>query len=171
MGTELDTNTLQGEESHILEQLTLIVRSQDPDIITGYNIDNFDLAEASEIGQMNSVEEAAGVARLHYLAGAELSNQEQELKRTRTGPGYLSAKQPSLNLSTGRSVVDAWWQTRMTIRPQRETLSYVAKLLFPDDEERHKMDVDASKMDEEWASRPDVVMEYCIRDAELPSTS
>ena len=56
----------------------------------------------------------------------------------------------------------------MTIRPQRETLSYVAKLLFPDDEERHKMDVDASKMDEEWAARPDVVMEYCIRDAELP---
>ena len=56
----------------------------------------------------------------------------------------------------------------MTIRPQRETLSYVAKLLFPDDEDRHKMDVDASKMDEEWAARPDVVMEYCIRDAELP---
>ena len=35
--------------------------------------------------------------------------------------------------------------------------SYVAKLLFPDDEDRHKMDVDASKMDEEWAARPDVV--------------
>ena len=30
------------------------------------------------------------------------------------------------------------------------------------------MDVGASKMDEEWAARPDVVMEYCIRDAELP---
>jgi DNA polymerase I len=56
----------------------------------------------------------------------------------------------------------------MTLRPQRETLSYVAKLLFPDDAERHKMDVDASKMDQEWADRPDVVMEYCIRDAALP---
>ena len=31
-----------------------------------------------------------------------------------------------------------------------------------------KMDVDASKMDEEWAARPDVVIEYCLRDAELP---
>ena len=56
----------------------------------------------------------------------------------------------------------------MTLKPQRETLSYVSKLLFPDDTERHKMDVDASKMDQEWADRPDVVMEYCIRDAALP---
>ena len=26
--------------------------------------------------------------------------------------------------------------------------------LLPDDEEMQKMDIDASKMDEEWASRP-----------------
>ncbi|MEC7410487.1 MAG: DNA polymerase domain-containing protein, partial [Candidatus Thermoplasmatota archaeon] len=31
-----------------------------------------------------------------------------------------------------------------------------------------KLDVDASKMDEEWAARPDVVMEYCVRDTHLP---
>ena len=31
-----------------------------------------------------------------------------------------------------------------------------------------KIDVDASKMDEEWANRPDEVLEYCLRDAELP---
>ena len=30
------------------------------------------------------------------------------------------------------------------------------------------MDIDASKMDEEWANRPDEVVEYCARDAELP---
>ena len=30
------------------------------------------------------------------------------------------------------------------------------------------MDVDASNMDEEWATRPDEVMAYCVRDAELP---
>jgi DNA polymerase I len=41
-------------------------------------------------------------------------------------------------------------------------------LLFPDDEAKHKMDVDASNMDEEWANRPDEVLAYCVRDAELP---
>ena len=30
------------------------------------------------------------------------------------------------------------------------------------------MDIDASKMDEEWASRPDEVLEYCVRDTVLP---
>ena len=30
------------------------------------------------------------------------------------------------------------------------------------------MDVDASKMDQEWAERPDVVLEYCLRDSVLP---
>jgi len=54
------------------------------------------------------------------------------------------------------------------LRPQRETLKFVSRLLFPDDEDMQKMDVDASKMDEEWAARPDVVLEYCLRDAELP---
>ena len=64
--------------------------------------------------------------------------------------------------------MDAWWQARQALRPRRETLSFVATLLFPDDEEKHKMDVDASNMDQEWAERPDEVMAYCIRDAELP---
>ena len=64
--------------------------------------------------------------------------------------------------------MDAWWQARQTLRPRRETLSFVASLLFPDDEDKHKMDVDASNMDEEWARRPDEVMAYCVRDAELP---
>ena len=64
--------------------------------------------------------------------------------------------------------MDAWWQARQALKPRRETLSFVATLLFPDDEAKHKMDVDASNMDEEWANRPDEVLAYCVRDAELP---
>jgi DNA polymerase I len=56
----------------------------------------------------------------------------------------------------------------MSLRPKRETLKFVAGMLFPEREELQKMDIDASKMDEEWASRPDEVVEYCARDAELP---
>ena len=68
----------------------------------------------------------------------------------------------------GRCVMDAWWQARQALRPERETLSFVTKLLFPGDEEKQKIGIDASKMDEEWAKRPDEVIEYCLRDAALP---
>ena len=157
---------LQGDEAHILEQLTLIVRSQDPDIITGYNIDNFDLPRLRD--RTEELSKKGGWRRKAALFGwGRVEQSESEYKRGRTGLMPKRQSNRAWNVA-GRSVVDAWWQTRMTIRPQRETLSYVAKLLFPDDSERHKMDVDASKMDDEWAARPDVVMEYCIRDAELP---
>ena len=157
---------LEGDEAHILEQLTLIVRSQDPDIITGYNIDNFDLPRLRD--RTEELSKKGGWRRKAALFGwGRVEQSEAEYKRGRTGLMPKRQSNRAWNVA-GRSVVDAWWQTRMTIRPQRETLSYVAKLLFPDDSERHKMDVDASKMDDEWAARPDVVMEYCIRDAELP---
>ena len=54
------------------------------------------------------------------------------------------------------------------MRPQRESLSYVSKLLWPEDEDKHKLDIDASQMDREWAERPEEVLEYCVRDTILP---
>ena len=56
----------------------------------------------------------------------------------------------------------------MCIRDRRESLSYVSKLLWPEDEDKHKLDIDASQMDREWAERPDEVLEYCVRDTILP---
>ena len=37
--------------------------------------------------------------------------------------------EPCLNLA-GRAIVDAWWQARQALRPQRETLSFIARSLF-----------------------------------------
>ena len=37
-----------GAETEILEKLTDVVRSEDPDFITGYNIDIFDLPRMEE---------------------------------------------------------------------------------------------------------------------------
>ena len=64
--------------------------------------------------------------------------------------------------------MDTWWQARQTLRPQRETLKFVSQLLFPENADMQKIDIDASKMDEEWANRPNEVLDYCLRDAELP---
>ena len=152
---------LRGEEKDILEKLTRIVRDEDPDFITGYNIDNFDLPRVVERAEENSgrskFEQAAlcGWGRVPAI--------ESESKR-------LSPVRANNRVwrIPGRIPMDAWWQVRQTLRPERESLRFVANMLWPESEDKQKLDIDASKMDEEWAARPDEVMEYCVRDTHLP---
>ncbi|MBT4058891.1 MAG: hypothetical protein HOE69_01095 [Euryarchaeota archaeon] len=153
----------KGDEEEILSGLTRFVRESDPDIITGYNIDNFDLprlfARTRTHARKSDVADSAelfGWGRVPIL--------ESEKK------GLIPEKEQNRRTwrVRGRCVLDAWWQARQTLRPKRETLKYVCQLLWPDNIELHKMDVDASKMDKEWAKRPDVVMKYCVQDTILP---
>ena len=160
------TFSFVGEESKIMEDLTLVVRSQDPDIITGYNIDNFDLPRLNDRMAVHARSKEWRKRALLFGWG-RIQQTESEAKRTRSGLFPRRQSSRAWNVA-GRTVVDAWWQARMALRPQRETLSFISNLLFPDQKDKHKMDVDASKMDDEWAARPDVVLEYCIRDAALP---
>jgi DNA polymerase I len=46
--------SFKGDEASIMENLTLVVRSMDPDIITGYNIDNFDLPRLNDRMQVQT---------------------------------------------------------------------------------------------------------------------
>jgi len=160
---------ITGAETEILERLTEIVRSEDPDFITGYNIDNFDLPrmeERSEYISPNSEKDRAPL-----LGWGRVPMSDSEIKRGwRNRPGRIFPNREQNRVWTirGRIPLDAWWQARQTLRPQRESLRYVSRLLWPDDDEMQKMDVDASKMDEEWAARPDEVMDYCVRDTVLP---
>ncbi len=163
---ERQTFEFRGTESDILEGLTRAVHATDPDIITGYNIDNFDLPRLAD--RTAVLQRGRGWEGTNALFGwGRAPRMESELKRNRDALVPKRQSNRAWNLS-GRVVMDAWWQARQALRPRRETLSFVATLLFPDDEEKHKMDVDASNMDEEWATRPDEVMAYCVRDAELP---
>ncbi len=153
----------QGNEKEILTGLSKLIREYDPDIITGYNIDNFDLPRLNT--RMKSL-----ANKKDFSSGADLFGWgrvpiiESEAKR-------LVPSRDS-NRRTwrihGRCVLDAWWQARTVLRPKRETLKYVCRLLWPENEDLQKMDVDASQMDREWAERPDVVMEYCVQDTILP---
>ncbi|MCH2259633.1 MAG: hypothetical protein MK315_02260 [Candidatus Thalassarchaeum betae] len=160
-GGERTEHTFQGEEGDIMEGLTKLLRSEDPDIITGYNIDNFDLPRMEEradvLAGRSRMEAAAlyGWGRVPMLQG----------ENRRLLP---SRQQNRVWRIPGRIPLDAWWQARQTLRPQRETLRYVSKLLWPEDEDKHKLDIDASQMDREWAERPEEVLEYCVRDTVLP---
>ena len=67
-GGERTEHTFQGEEGDIMEGLTKLIRSEDPDIITGYNIDNFDLPRMEEradvLGGSSRMEAAARCCRV-----------------------------------------------------------------------------------------------------------
>jgi len=160
-GGERTEHTFQGEEGDIMEGLTKLLRSEDPDIITGYNIDNFDLPRMEERADV-----LAGRSRMEAAAlygWGRVPMLQSENRRL-----FPSRQQNRVWRIPGRIPLDAWWQARQTLRPQRETLKYVSKLLWPEDEDKHKLDIDASQMDREWAERPEEVLEYCVRDTVLP---
>jgi DNA polymerase I len=161
-----EVHSWRDDEAALLEGLTELILDRDPDIITGYNIDNFDIPRIAERVEALGGRKDAD-RRLAMFGWGRTPQDASDLRRHRESVVPKRASTRAWTLG-GRCVMDAWWQARMALRPQRETLAFVSALLFPEDAERQKMDVDASRMDEEWAARPDVVLEYCQRDAELP---
>ncbi len=150
---------IDGPEKEILSKLTRIIHEQDPDIITGYNIDNFDLPRIEQrTSDLGGSDEAYALEMFGWSR-----------RPLRDGKRALPSRGQSRRWSIpGRCVMDAWWEARMALRPQRESLRFVAELLFPDRPELRKMEIDASKMDEEWKNRPDEVLKYCVMDTILP---
>ncbi len=132
---------ISGDERTIIDEFTRVVQEEDPDVITGYNIDNYDIP---------TLMERAKVCKAGKLAwGRDLSE-----------PRKVGLRGWRL---TGRLVVDAWWAAKMQLRPKQETLNHVAKLCLGEE----KLDVEPSKMDEEWERDRHKVMRYCLKDAEL----
>ena len=163
---ERTTHEFRGDESDIMEGLTRLVREEDPDIITGYNIDNFDLPRILDRSELNSKRSRSNQAAMFGWGRVPIV--ESEIGTRSAGRVFPQRQQNRVWRIQGRIPFDAWWQARQTLRPQRESLRYVSNLLWPSDSEKQKLDVDASQMDMEWANRPDEVMEYCVRDTILP---
>ena len=155
-----------GSEREIMEGLTRLVRDEDPDFITGYNIDNFGLPRTQERSEENS-NSFSEQSSMFGWGRVPLTNKEIGTKK----PGrrlFPQRQQNRVWRISGRIPLDAWWQARQTLSPQRESLRYVSNLLWPEQDDKQKLDVDASQMDIEWANRPEEVMEYCVRDTILP---
>ncbi len=151
--------TYRGDEvEDILIPICDLVRDQDPDIITGYNIDNFDLPRILE-----RTEALVKKDRRVKLFGWGRVPPQENSRRVIPSRG----QNRTWNIS-GRVPMDAWWQARQTLKPERESLRFVTALIWPDNDEMKKLDIDASRMDHEWKTRPDEVVKYCLRDTHLP---
>lgn len=132
---------IRGPEKQILEDFGKLVRDLDPDVVTGYNIEGYD------IPHLQKRHEANGLPT--FTLAREGSEMREFMNR------FLRA--------TGRILTDTWWNVKRELHPKQETLQAVAMELFSEG----KDDVDSSKMDEEWAADPDKVAKYCIRDCTL----
>ena len=132
--------TLHGDEETLLKNFVKAINEHDPDIITGYNIDGYDLP---------LLVERCDVYGIDLKIGRDGSELEQRMQR------FWQAQ--------GRVIADAWWNVKREVRPRQESLNAVAKELLG----REKHDVNPKKMDEEWANNPEKVMEYCHEDAKL----
>ena len=149
------------DERRILKEFVMEVRNLDPDVITGYNINNFDLAVLFD--------------RANKLFGKGSGKPEEEKKRQSSDE--LNFGRDMLGMSRrenrttgfvtwdlkGRLIIDGWLSVKKELRPKREGLGYVSSMLFNDT----KDNIDSSHMDDEWRNRKDEVVHYCLKDADL----
>ncbi len=137
----MEKKAFSGDEKDILRDFIDFLKKEDPDIITGYNIDGYDIPMILERMEKH---------RMGKLAIG------------RDG-GSISAIGDRFWRCHGRIIADAWWGVKKEIKPKKETLAHVSELLLGE----KKDDVDPRKMDEEWKNNREKVIKYCIQDAYL----
>src|SRR5438128_2561106 len=141
---EIKTRVLQGNEREIVEGFIKLVHELDPDIISGYNIDGYDLPVLIERAAKN------GIPRL-------------QLARDFSDFFHLGERFWRVD---GRILTDVWWAVkaeRLSLHMKQETLDYVARQLLGEG----KHELSRRKIDEEWARDRDKVIRYCLNDADL----
>lgn len=140
-----------GTEKEMIERFTEVIQMEDPDVITGYNIDGYDIPFIMERAKKYGIDELKW--------GRDRSNPRRVMNR--------------FWRCTGRLIADAWWAVKIEIKPKQETLNAVSKSLLGEEKLDVDMkmkvgeDYDPRAIDKEWLNNRDKVLAYCTRDAEL----
>lgn len=135
------------DQRALLKRLKDLIMEEDPDVITGYNIDGYDLEYI-------------------YDTARELFPSKEERDQVLGWSRDLSplSKRGYRNWKLhGRIIADAWWNMKRELRPKVETLNYVSQILFGEGKE----EVDPLKIEELWEKEREKVISYCIKDSEL----
>ncbi|NLF34007.1 MAG: DNA polymerase II [Thermoplasmatales archaeon] len=133
---------IRGNERDIITAFGRLIMEEDPDVISGYNIDNYDIRKIDERAKAIGLEDP-------MPWGRDLGQ-----------PRLVSDRFWRVK---GRLIVDAWWAAKKELRPKQETLNAVSMEVLGET----KMDVDPRHMDDEWKADSDKVVRYCLKDAEL----
>ncbi|MCL4329595.1 MAG: ribonuclease H-like domain-containing protein [Candidatus Thermoplasmatota archaeon] len=127
-------------EKNLLSRFVEFVNAEDPDVITGYNIDGYD---------MPLLEERMKASGIKFSIG-----------RDKLPPKRIMKQYWRLH---GRIISDTWWNVKKILHPKNETLNAVAKEMLGEG----KDNINRLKIEEEWANRRQEVIDYCIKDAVL----
>src|SRR5437899_226651 len=141
---EIKTLVLQGSEREIVDGFIKLVHELDPDIISGYNIDGYDLPVLIDRAAKN------GIPRL-------------QLARDFSDFFHLGERFWRVD---GRILTDVWWAVRaerLSLHMKQETLDYVGRQLLGEG----KHELSRRHIDEEWAKDREKVIRYCLNDADL----
>lgn len=139
-GSKWEKGAVTGTEEEILWGFNRLVREADPDVLTGYNIDGYDLPV---------IKYRMGLHRIPFKIGRDFEV-----------PRRVSGQYWRLH---GRTIADTWWGVKKILHPKHETLNYVANMLLGEG----KDNINRLKIEEEWNDRPQEVIDYCIKDAYL----
>jgi DNA polymerase I len=142
-GDKIDSRQFEGDgdERKMIQDFSRFIEESDPDVITGYNIDGFDIPQILDRAK------ALGMPAPQWGRY----------------PGDLSQYNNRFWWTEGRIIIDAWWAVKKILKPKQETLNAVSKQLLGEG----KRDVDPKKMDDEWKGDRAKVMKYCEWDSQL----
>lgn len=145
-GEEIQLNNFAekifGNEREVIENFIEIIRKEDPDVLTGYNIDGYDIPLLEKRAKANGIE--------NLNIGRDFS----PIKPMGTSRFWKLH---------GRIIADTWMSAKNELRPKKETLNFIAKLVLNEE----KDDVNPRKIDEEWKNNKEKVIKYCVKDSEL----
>ncbi len=149
-GAGLDVEALESEE-FMFKRFFEILREYDPDILVGYNINDFDIPYISDR------------VKLLSDSGATIDSGSGRDGRPMS---YRKIGTMTLISMTGRVVVDVLPLIRSQFSLKRYTLRNVAKELL----DREKLDVAPSEMEDYWHDEGEKLLkfiDYARRDSEL----
>lgn len=132
---------ITGDEKDIISKWVEAIKNHDPDVLTGYNIDGYDLPVILKR------------AAKHGMGELPLGRNQKYLRQIVNRFWRLD----------GRIIADAWWNVKKELRPKKETLAHISNILLNE----KKDDVDPKKIDSEWEEDPQRVVDYCLQDARL----
>ena len=148
---------LEGPEDKILKDFFNLIIDEDIDILSGFNVCNYDFPHIMKRSDILKIPyNVARNGRAILIRGGLGGNKSSGKKYTDKG----TVTQIDI---PGRLIIDTWYFARKEKRPKRETLGAMSEMILGEE----KLDVDTSKMKEEWADNSDRVKEYCMQDTLL----
>jgi len=147
-------------EREMIREFIETIRTFDPDIITGFNVVNFDLKYLSDRIEFLNKEVRRRDQKLRLAIGRE---NKREKVSFREGQGGKKTIEMSASI-TGRIILDAASLIRKNFALPSYSLKKVAEelLSYP------KLDLSPKEINETFIKDPAKLIEYNQRDAELP---